>query len=103
LAASGPDDYGVYVRDDRPFCGVAPAAAVYFYSPDRDGEHPAAHLAHFTGFLQADAYSGFAALYEPPEGQPGVSSDAGHYRGRLLGPLPQERLRCVANDQVGRR
>jgi len=43
----------VYVRDDRPFCGPAPAAAVYFYSPARGGELPAVHLAHFTGFLQA--------------------------------------------------
>jgi transposase len=25
----------VYVRDDRPFCGTAPPAAGYFYSPDR--------------------------------------------------------------------
>ena len=55
----------VYVRDDRPFCGPAPPAAAYFYSPDRGGEHPAAHLANFRGFLQADGYSGFAALYEP--------------------------------------
>src|ERR1700720_2122663 len=62
----------VYVRDDRPFCGPAPPAAVYVYSPDRGGEHPAAHLAHFTGFLQADAYSGFAALYEPREAGPGL-------------------------------
>jgi transposase len=44
----------VYVRDDRPFCGEAAAAAVYFYSPDRGGEHPTAHMAAFTGFLQAD-------------------------------------------------
>src|SRR5690349_7705618 len=62
----------VYVRDDRPFCGAAPPAAVYFYSPDRGGQHPAAHLAHFTGFLQADAYSGFAALYEPRKAGPGL-------------------------------
>jgi transposase len=62
----------VYVRDDRPFCGPAPPAAVYFYSPDRGGEHPAAHLAHYTGFLQADAYSGFAALYEPRQTGPGL-------------------------------
>jgi transposase len=55
----------VYVRDDRPFCGPNPPAAAYFYSPDRGGEHPAAHLVSFRGFLQADAYSGFAALYEP--------------------------------------
>ncbi len=60
----------VYVRDDRPFCGPAPPAAVYFYSPDRGGEHPATHLAHFTIFLQADAYSGLAALYEPRKASP---------------------------------
>jgi transposase len=62
----------VYVRDDRPFCGPAPPAAVYFYSPDRGGVHPAAHLARFTGLLQADAYSGFAALYEPRNAGPGL-------------------------------
>ena len=54
----------VYVRDDRPFCGPAPPAAAYFYSPDRGGEHPAQHLADFAGFLQADAYAGFEALYD---------------------------------------
>jgi transposase len=51
----------VYVRDDRPFAGEAAPAAAYFYSPDRGGEHPAAHLASFTGLLQADAYSGYVA------------------------------------------
>src|SRR5208337_2383002 len=55
----------VYVRDDRPFAGKAAPAAVYFYSPDRGGEHPAAHLATFTGMLQADGYAGFEALYHP--------------------------------------
>jgi transposase len=66
----------VYVRDDRPFCGPAPPAAAYFYSPDRGGEHPAAHLANFRGFLQADAYSGFAALYEPRPATPGEPATA---------------------------
>jgi transposase len=56
----------VYVRDDRPFCGPAPPAAAYFYSPDRGGKHPAQHLAGFAGFLQADAYAGFEALYNKP-------------------------------------
>jgi hypothetical protein len=51
---------------------AAPPAAVYFYSPDRGGEHPAAHLAYFTGFLQTDAYSGFAALYEPRQAGAGL-------------------------------
>ena len=66
----------VYVRDDRPFCGPAPPAAAYFYSPDRGGEHPAVHLANFRGFLQADGYSGFAALYEPRQAGPGAVATA---------------------------
>jgi hypothetical protein len=35
----------VYVRDDRPFCGGTAPAAAYFYSPDRTGARPAAHMA----------------------------------------------------------
>jgi transposase len=35
----------VYVRDDKPFAGPAPPAAVFYYSRDRGGEHPQAHLA----------------------------------------------------------
>jgi transposase len=61
----------VYVRDDRPFCGPDPPAAAYFYSPDRGGEHPATHLASFGGFLQADGYSGFTALYALRPAEPG--------------------------------
>src|SRR5579863_1697445 len=61
----------VYIRDDRPFCGPAPPAAAYFYSPDRGGEHPAAHMAGFTGFLQADGYAGFEGLYDPARARPG--------------------------------
>jgi transposase len=54
-----------YVRDDRPFGGRAPPAAVYYASRDRCGEHPARHLERFTGILEADAYSGFNTLYDP--------------------------------------
>jgi transposase len=60
-----------YVRDDRLFAGPAPPAAAYFYSPDRGGEHPAAHLAGSTGLLQADGYGGFDALYHPARTKPG--------------------------------
>ena len=67
----------VYVRDDRPHCGTAPPAAAYFYSPDRAGEHPANHLSGFTGFLQADGYAGFAALYEPRHTAEGLIANAG--------------------------
>jgi hypothetical protein len=38
-----------YVRDDRPFAGPAPPAAVYYASSDRRGEHPQKHLAAFDG------------------------------------------------------
>jgi transposase len=55
----------VYVRDDKPFGGPAPPAAVFYYSRDRAGEHPQAHLATYTGIFQADAYSGYGKLYEP--------------------------------------
>ena len=53
-----------YVRDDRAWGGQDPPAVAYFFSPDRKGEHPQAHLVGFRGILQADAYSGFAKLYE---------------------------------------
>jgi transposase len=54
-----------YVRDDKPFGGRDSPAAAFFYSPDRGGEHPQAHLMNYTGLMQADAYSGFNRLYEP--------------------------------------
>jgi transposase len=52
-----------YVRDDRPAGSEDPPAAFFRYSPDRKGERPRAHLANFTGVLQADAYAGFDRLY----------------------------------------
>ncbi len=51
-----------YVRDDRPFGGHAPPAALYYASRDRKHEHPVQHLQAFTGILQADAYSGYNEL-----------------------------------------
>ena len=58
-----------YVRDDRPFGGRAPPAALYYASRDRRHEHPARHLHGFTGILQADAYSGYNELYDPSRAQ----------------------------------
>ena len=55
----------IYLRDDRPFGGTGPPAAIFRYSRDRKGEHPQAHLAGYTGILQADAYDGYGKLYEP--------------------------------------
>jgi len=58
-----------YVRDDRPFGGRAPPAALYYASRDRRHEHPARHLQGFTGILQADAYSGYNEVYDPSRAQ----------------------------------
>jgi transposase len=66
----------VYVRDDRPFGGADPPAALFHYSRDRRGEHPRAHLATWSGILQADAYGGYNELYAAGR-QPGVVLEAG--------------------------
>ncbi len=65
----------VYVRDDRPFGGLAPPVAVFYYSRDRRGEHPQAHLAKYSGILQADAFGGYNKLYEPDR-MPGPITEA---------------------------
>ena len=52
-----------YVRDDRPFAGGAPPAALFYFSRDREMAHPNRHLAGWRGVLQADAYGGYNDLY----------------------------------------
>jgi transposase len=37
---------------------------MFYYSRDRGGAHPQAHLAGYGGILQADAYGGYGKLYE---------------------------------------
>ena len=76
-----------YVRDDRPFGGRAPPAAVFFYSSDRTGEHPQRHLANWRGMLQADAYGGYGKLYDA------ARAAGADRRGSLLGPCPAQVLR----------
>ena len=68
----------VYVRDDRPWGGKDPPGVAYYFSPDRKGEHPQGHLAEFKGVLQADAYGGFAKLYQAtaPDTEPRVREAA---------------------------
>jgi transposase len=70
----------VYVRDEDPFSGPAPPAALFHYSRDRRGQHPRAHLAGWSGILLADAYGGYGELYAP---------------GRQLGPVLE--AGCFAN------
>ena len=53
-----------YARDDRPWGGPDPPAAVYVYATDRTGKRPIEHLAGFKGVLQVDGYSGYRPLAE---------------------------------------
>jgi len=79
VLASGKTDLArawVYVRDDRPFGGTSPPAAVFYYSRDRGSEHPQAHLAGYGGILQADAYGGYGKLYDTGR-SPGLILEAG--------------------------
>ena len=62
----------VYARDGRPCLDKTPPAIVYYYSEDRKGERPAAHLKDFSGVLHADAYPGYDNLYISDE-NPGAT------------------------------
>jgi transposase len=67
ILAKGKTDTGriwTYVRDDRPFGGQSPPAALYYASRDRRQEHPERHLKSFTGILQADAFGGYNPLFK---------------------------------------
>ena len=78
VLAQGKTDTGrlwTYVRDDAPFAGAGPPAAIFHYSRDRRGEHPQAHLAGYAGILQADAYDGYNQLYLPDR-KPGLIREA---------------------------
>jgi transposase len=66
VLAEGKTDIGrcwIYLRDDKPFGGAGPPAAIFYYSRDRKGEHPQGHLVGYGGILQADAYDGYGKLY----------------------------------------
>src|SRR6266850_5074709 len=63
-----------YVRDDRPFGGRSPPAALYYASRDRRHEHPVRHLKAFSGILQADAYNGYNELYDPSRAEGPITS-----------------------------
>ncbi len=79
VLAKGQTDIGrlwTYVRDDAPFGGASPPAAIFRYSRDRKGVHPQTHLAAWSGIFQADAYGGYAELYKPDR-PPGPILEAG--------------------------
>ena len=93
-----------YVRDDRPFGGRAPPAAMFRYSRDRTAEHPNRHLVGYAGILQADAYAGYNGLYEADR-QPGPVTEAAcwaHGRRKLfeLAELSRAPLAVEAVSQI---
>src|SRR5437763_12515535 len=93
-----------YVRDDRPFGGTDPPAAMFFYSRDRGGEHPRRHLSGWTGTLQADAYAGFGELYQAKRSPRPITEAACWAHGRrkffVLADLRQVPLAIEAVRRV---
>lgn len=59
-----------YAVDPRPYKGAGHPAAYYRYSADRKGERPRLHLEGFSGYLHADAFAGYEALYRPQGNKP---------------------------------
>jgi len=106
-----------YVRDDRPFGGPEPPAALFYASGDRRAENPERHLATVTGILQADAYGGYDRLYQADR-KPGPIRQAlcwGHARrkffeladiaasarrGKLVAPISPIALEAVQRIDV---
>jgi transposase len=72
------------VRDERPWGSTSPPAVFYCYSPNRKGEHAEAMVKGCKGYLHADAYSGFTALYnpDPATGKPDLLEVACWAHGR---------------------
>jgi transposase len=52
-------------RDDRPWGGTDPPAVAYTYAPGRGAVHAVKLLAGYSGILQVDGYSAYAALTNP--------------------------------------
>lgn len=59
-----------YAVDPRPYDGPGHPAVFYRYSADRKGERPRGHLEEFSGYLHADAFAGYEALYRPDGQKP---------------------------------
>ena len=78
----------VYVRDDAPFGGPDPPAALFRYARDRSGDHPVEHLQTFAGILAGRRLCRIQAALRawPIAGT--------RHRGALLGSRPAQVLRA---------
>jgi transposase len=91
------------VRDDRPFAGPDPPAAVFYYSRDRGGEYPEQHLAGFAGLMQADAYAGFNRLYKADrKGGPIIEAVCWAHARRKFFDLAKINKAPIASEVVAR-
>jgi hypothetical protein len=93
-----------YAVDNRPWRGPGHPLAVYIYSDDRKGVHPAEHLKGYGGLLQVDGYAGFSALITNPAGNvPQLAFCWAHTRRKFYdvfiatkAPIAEETLRRIA-------
>ena len=93
-----------YVCDQRPWAGTAPPGVLYRYAPNWKAEHVLAHLGSASGILQADAYKGYAKLYEPvADGEPRFREAAcfAHWR-RDFHDIWTSQKSEIAHEALGR-
>ncbi len=91
VLASGKTRTGrlwAYVRDDKPFGGRAAPAAIFYYSPDRGGEHPEKHLVDYSGLMQAGR---LCRLQRPLRCRTQAGAD---HRGGVLGARAAQVVRA---------
>jgi transposase len=92
-----------YAVDNRPWRGPGYPVAVYIYSDDRKGVHPAEHLKGYGGLLQVDGYAGFSGLIMDPAGDaPQLAFCWAHARRKFYdvfiatkAPIAEEALRRI--------
>jgi hypothetical protein len=95
-----------YVRDDAPFGGGDPPAALFHYSRDRSGAHPEGHLTGYGGIFQADAFGGYNRLFEAAR-LPGPLREAfcwshGRRKFFVLADIRSAALKRAANKSRGK-
>lgn len=90
-----------YVVDDPASGAATPPLAWYHFSPNRAGIHPKRELQGFTGFLQADAYSGFSGIY--PGNRVSEVACWAHFRRELFDRHKQQPTALTSDllDRIG--
>src|SRR5438874_4268785 len=80
----------VYVRDERPFAGPCPPAALFFHSPDRKGDHPRSPSERVR---RRHPCRRLCRVQRAVRREP-------HRRGRLLGPRQAQVLRRACRQRL---